>query len=501
MKRSQKISALIFWLLTASLFSTGCQTLVIQHFQARTNRSAIAEDFFRKLDESVKLTRVQEASVYRISGFPYLRTDRFLLSLKDRLGSDDAFTFWVAGLRQLDQKARTHEIHNLPPSALKALKNQLNLPADPQLLIQKTFQYAQALQEADARQTQFKEILRSATKAPDEYSEVARWLGFYPVFSLVVKKATLKAYRQVRAIHASPVSQLPVYGKLETFGPTPFIAFPLAQVVGWFSDANRNPLDIPQLSEEQMKTLIYSLAPTIVQDAQTDYDRIGKVIWQDGRIQIDTAQPTIYYYTTYTFIRGRPSLQLNYSFWYKGRYGPHAPWMERGPLDGLTVRVTLDQDGIPIFLDVVNNCGCYHFFAPKTQRVIPRPAKATVGPLVATELPENFPNDSLQLRIGAGWHQVQHLDAAALPPKSQTYNLVPYEELEELPHSDGRRESVFNSKGIMKGSNRIEPLFFFSMGIAKVGSMRQRGHHPLKLVGKDYFTNPFLFDQNFIYKK
>jgi hypothetical protein len=31
--------------------------------------------------------------------------------------------------------------------------------------------------------------------------------------------------------------------------------------------------------------------------------------------------------------------------------------------------------------------------------------------------------------------------------------------------------------GIVKNTGRIEPLFFFPMGIYRVGSMRQRGHH------------------------
>ncbi len=35
------------------------------------------------------------------------------------------------------------------------------------------------------------------------------------------------------------------------------------------------------------------------------------------------------------------------------------------------------------------------------------------------------------------------------------------------------------------------------MGIPDVGSMRQRGHHAIKLVGRAYFDDPDLFDLNF----
>jgi hypothetical protein len=38
------------------------------------------------------------------------------------------------------------------------------------------------------------------------------------------------------------------------------------------------------------------------------------------------------------------------------------------------------------------------------------------------------------------------------------------------------------------------------MGIPDVGSMRQRGHHAVKLVGRSDFEDPDLFDDNFEFK-
>ena len=72
--------------------------------------------------------------------------------------------------------------------------------------------------------------------------------------------------------------------------------------------------------------------------------------------------------------------------------------------------------------------------------------------------------------------------------------------LESLPHLDGKTESVFTDKGIMKDSHRIEPFFFFPSGISQVGYMRQREHHPIKLVGQEYFENPEILDKNFEFK-
>ncbi len=80
------------------------------------------------------------------------------------------------------------------------------------------------------------------------------------------------------------------------------------------------------------------------------------------------------------------------------------------------------------------------------------------------------------------------------------YRLVPYDILETLPRAEQKNESIFNAKGILKGSDRIEPLLLFSTGIRDVGAMSQRGHHPIKLVGKAHFDDPYLFDKSFIFK-
>jgi hypothetical protein len=85
-------------------------------------------------------------------------------------------------------------------------------------------------------------------------------------------------------------------------------------------------------------------------------------------------------------------------------------------------------------------------------------------------------------------------------PNSSPYTLMPYGVLEALPHKDGQTESIFSSKGIAKGSERIERFILFSMGIRAIGSMRQRGHHAIELIGRVHFDDPDLFDQNFVFK-
>jgi hypothetical protein len=38
------------------------------------------------------------------------------------------------------------------------------------------------------------------------------------------------------------------------------------------------------------------------------------------------------------------------------------------------------------------------------------------------------------------------------------------------------------------------------MGVPQVGSMRQRGHHAIKFVGRAHFDDPHLFDEHFEFK-
>jgi hypothetical protein len=120
--------------------------------------------------------------------------------------------------------------------------------------------------------------------------------------------------------------------------------------------------------------------------------------------------------------------------------------------------------------------------------------------IVPQGLPEISAGDRFGIRINSGWHQVQRLISTKEAPNAVSYELVPYDVLETLPHEDGRTESIFNTKGIAKGSERVERFILFSMGIPSVGSMRQRGHHAIELIGRVHFDDPHLFDKNFVFK-
>jgi len=265
--------------------------------------------------------------------------------------------------------------------------------------------------------------------------------------------------------------------------------------------SRKNPLSIPLLRGPAEKRLLWFFAPIILQDVAGPYDQPGSLAWKNGRAEVDATKPTVYYYFSHAFLKGEPILQVNYVVWYSDRAGRRPPAIEKGHLDGLTIRVSLDGQGQRVMVDVMNNCGCYHLFAPEKARVKQIISQALqFDAFVPQWLPALSPGKHLGLRVSSGWHQVERLLSLEEPPEPVPYDLVPYEVLEALPHEDGRKESLFDATGIAKGSERTERIILFSMGIPDIGSMRQRGHHAIELIGRVHFDDPLLFDQNFLFK-
>ncbi len=239
-------------------------------------------------------------------------------------------------------------------------------------------------------------------------------------------------------------------------------------------------------------------APIIIQDAAADYDKIGEVVWGQKQLEINPDNAAAYYYFSHAFFKGEPILQINYVIWFPARSGPNSPRIERGLIDGLTVRISLSPDGSPFMADIMNNCGCYHFYVPRKemiQKILPSPL--AIDAFVPTWLPDNFPRQRLAIRLKSGWHQVENIGTGIISTRFISYKLIAYNQLEKLSRPDQANESMFTSKGIGKYSERIEPIILFPMGIPDIGSMRQRGHHAIKLIGRAHFDDPHLFDEHF----
>ncbi|WP_124330674.1 hypothetical protein [Desulfonema ishimotonii] len=456
--------------------------------------------FLSTLDAAVDRAGVRDAAAVPVKGFPWLRGNRFLAAMKARLDSPEARSFWLRRLQALDLAARRKEVANLPDHAIRALSER-NDP-DRQALFNRVWEASEALMTGEITPPGYFDAVRAALEIPDEYETVMRAVGLYPVASVPVALLTHRVRRKFLRWHESPPESLPVSGELRYYLPAPSADASPASPGGPFAGTERDPLGLPRLPQAEKARLAARFAPALVQDTAAPYDRWGEIVWDGDTLKIDGKLPTVYYYFSHAFFRGNPVLQISYVIWYPERNGPEAPWIERGTPDGLTIRVSLDTAGVPFMADVMNTCGCYHFFMPRKEEVerIVSP-HGGLPPFVPRWLPEDIPGSRLCLRVSSGWHQVMRVSTAkASDPVARSYHLVPYGVLEALPRNTGGTASMFDDRGIAKGSDRIEPLIFFPMGIPNVGSMRQRGHHAIKLVGRAHFDDPALFDSNFVFK-
>jgi hypothetical protein len=480
------------------IFFQSCASLQTYQQVADFERPAEYARFFELLDHTVKEAGIRNVSDFAVRGFPYLRSNRFLADLKPDLNNDARRNQWVRWMQKLDLAARRKEIQNLAAEGLQNLTQQLGEPADRDILFNRATDYSDRLLSHDQRQPDFYQTLLAAVTSPSEYSTAMRVVGIYPLTSIPVTAVTRQVQDQFRKWHHAPADQLETLGDLIAYGPPPGPAYSQSIVRLILERSKLNALGVPRPTIADQKILLAMFAPVLYQDVAAAHDEIGEVVWQNDTVSINSAKPTVYYYFSHARLKGKPILQLNYVFWYSARNGPLSRWIERGPLDGLTVRVSLDPNGQPFMVDIMNNCGCYHFYVPhpQTQAKIISPPDG-IDAFAPRRLPTSYPGQRLRLRIMSGWHQVDHLDPDLMPKSYASYQLVDYDRLEMLPRDDREFESIFNSKGIAKDSPRIESLVFFPMGIADIGSMRQRGHHAVVFIGRVHFDEPDIFDKNF----
>ncbi len=485
MKRYHSFFFVLFF-----LFFVSCTYLTFHRIEQTFKRPRPCEEFLNQLDAKIKEAGVRDASSVPIPGFPYLRTNRFLTALKENLKDEREKETWVRWMQQLDLEDRRKEISNLP---------NLN-QADREGLLARFEACSSELLKNDQNRSSFYQILYPLITVPDEYSFFRRAAGLYPFMVLPIAVATDNSRKKIRSWYETHLNDLPVDGELKTFVPEKRVFLNRKEIRETIEESTRNPLNVPLPNSEQEKRLVESFAPIFIQDVAASYDRLGQIVWKDHRVEVNPEKLTVYYYLSHAFLKGSAVLQINYVIWFSERAGKRPPLIEQGHLDGLTARVSLDAEGKPFMFDVVNDCGCYHFFAPEKEQVkgiLSQPVR--FDPFIPQWLPSVSPGERLGIRINSGWHQVQRLIPVREPSDSISYTLVPYDILEALPHEDGRRESIFDAKGIVKGSARVERYILFSMGIPSIGSMRQRGHHAIELIGRVHFDDPYLFDQNFVF--
>ncbi len=237
-------------------------------------------------------------------------------------------------------------------------------------------------------------------------------------------------------------------------------------------------------------------------DYDADYDRIGAVkLSADGQhleVHVAPMEPAIYAYTTVAKINGHRFRQLNYVWWFSERPAMTPDDPETGHIDGAMIRITLDANDTPMFIESTKNCGCSHeVFVSKA---VESAARRTYGtPLSGKRfsVEKHFPDkhDTVVIHTfdpetnaghplvlsAAGYHEVYQikLDASESMKglavvENRTYRLLDYDSLDRLPLPGGIG-SMFGPDGLVHNAGRPEGFLLAPSGILSAGQPRKRG--------------------------
>ncbi|NDY43265.1 hypothetical protein G3N55_10480, partial [Dissulfurirhabdus thermomarina] len=432
------------------------------------------------LDRAARAAGCVDAAAARVPGLPFLRVTRFWTAFSPGEMDGASLRFYAGELARLDREGRERELAclgkpELAPRAAACGERLLGA----------------ALEAPEA----FRRRL-AGLRVPDDYRLSMRVLGLYPLVRWPFALAVAHAYAERREWFREDLGALVRDGgwtpaRPAAAGPP----LPAGEVAAILRRASRNPLGVPLPSPGEARRLAAAFAPVFVQETVHPADRWGAVVPGSGGFRVDGDRPVVYFYLDHLLAGGRPLLRLNYVIWYPERNGGLTPWFEQGAFDGLTFALVLGPDGRPILGEAMNNCGCYHMeFPAPAVAVRARPIPFGPDPLVPQALPVPGPGERLAVFLMSGWHQVLRVTAEASAGPGRRYELRPYAEL-ETPAGPGRR--FFDGRGVVPGSERVERFFFFSMGIPAVGSMRQRGHQPITLLGREHYDDPRRLERHF----
>ena len=469
----------------------GCAAIddrLAAHLESGSTEVRECAQLYRALDAEIDAAGVRDAQYTRLAGFPHLRVDRLLASLRSRAAqSDQALRAFAERLAELDLESRRHEVQNLAV---------LNERARAQIL-RRAGDCAKVLREADLASADARTALLAAARVPDDYSTAQRVLGLYSLTKIPFSAGVRRWERStVEAFQREPDAQL----HRVRYAPPAAAPLPRDAVAGLLGRAAFDPLGQPALSARELDRLAAAYAPSFEVEIGADYDRFGWLRWRRGSSvpQVDAAEPAVYVHSAYTSYRGQVLLQLVYTVWFPERPRRGKVDLLAGRLDGVVWRVTLAPDGEPLVYDSIHACGCFHLFFP-TPRARPRPApeRGEEWAFVPQPLPRVAEGERPVLTIATATHYIERVALVRGADSVVRYAFRSYDELRSMPRAAGEHASAFGPDGLIAGSERLERFFFWPMGIASSGAMRQWGRHATAFVGRRHFDDADLFERRF----
>ena len=450
---------------------------------------------YAALDAEVDAAGVRDAAAARIAGFPALRATRFLASFATPALDGAAFDAWLAQLAAEDRRARLHEIANLPPEPTRRARAALAAEGFGALAPQAFLDgCSSTLAQRDAADPQLRAALVAGARVPDDYDDVARALGAYPLARVVAAAAIRNYERGVVEAFAAQRDARP----RTAYVPPPAPLAP-AQVRAIVERGRADPLGIPALDAADAERLLATFAPVLAVEERGGDDRIGRPVHAQGGVGFAPV-PVVFGRVTHTRFAGATHVQLVYTAWFAARSSAHPGDPLAGALDGVMWRVTLDRDGAPLVYDSIHACGCYALFVA-TPRVVARPRQDTLDEqaLVPASLPAHDAGARVAIELDGGTHYLRGVRLLDAPPAGAIrYAIADDDALRSLALPAGGTRSLYGPDGIVAGTERGERALFWPLGIRDAGAMRQWGRHATAFVGRRHFDDAFLLDRYFV---
>lgn len=434
------------------------------------------------IDRQIRKAGVADTQSTRLTGFPSLRTNRFLASFRTHSLSQMGKLEWLQRSARLGSQGLQVELLNLPHK----------IPAGE---IESITQCQSQLLDIYQKQPDLIDVVLQNSKVPHGYNTVARVVGLYWLTRYITRRRIQVLQQQARMTFGKSQPDELIYAPASK-RPNQSAAV-LAKL---FATAKRrSSLKIPTFTDAELTDLFAAHAPYWGIAQRDDNDQPGSLAWNVETISVDSSKPTSYQFLSYTRFNGDILPQLNYVIWFKRRPKPHLLDLYGGKLDSVIWRVTLRSDGQVLLYDNIHSCGCYHKFYTVDEALVQQPPiNSQEHPFVFTAVVPDARNPII-VHLTAATHYVVGLTNYQGETIGHTYTRQDYSQLNNLPYKDGYR-NLFSSNGLVKGSKRLERFLLWPMGVPSAGAMRQKGHHLTAFVGKRHFDDADLFTRVFTYQ-
>ncbi len=481
------------------------------------------DNFYTDLADLIDIQKINDRQAVKIAHFPYLRTNRFLSSFRDEITADQQapFHFWLELLREQAENAWQVEIANLNQHNrqwISAKYSQI-LKAD---LVATETACANILMQYDMALPENRQYLLQHAITPSSYSSIKRFFGIYPLTKKAMEMPINKSYRKVQRNYYKPLQQLPVKGELVRYTTVQKYPAKTTEIKAILKLSANNPFHIPRPGKGEIRRLFEAFAPIYEIDVAHPDDYMGKPVWPSysDKPTVDITRPTVFRHISYTRFAGKILLQLNYVNWLPAR--THTGWIDKeaGNMSSIIWRVTLDEDGIPLIYDSIHSCGCYHMFYPTNKVKIRKRKQKELGEkMFAPQQDTDFPVETpLILRVAHKTHFIDRVYPYLKPkPKyddddtintlkkqkkkgllrSIAYQFADYQQLRSMDTLSSLRRSLFDSHGMVVGSERLIGNMAWPIGVYHLGAMMQWGNQPTAFTGERHFDDAYLLDRYF----